>query len=78
MFLQGLFKQFTITSLEETLLAGTVSLSESERLKWPQVEESFKSEIYKKETRLQRRASDLKITLAPMQIRTFIATIERN
>ncbi|XP_049819132.1 lysosomal alpha-mannosidase [Aethina tumida] len=75
--LSKIFDTFTITSLKETLLAGNIPLSEVSRLKWPQIQETAESNVLSIKKRMLRADEDLKITLAPMQIRTFIATVEK-
>ncbi|KAJ8919703.1 hypothetical protein NQ315_006231 [Exocentrus adspersus] len=66
---QGLFPKLNIVSLEERTLNGVTRLEEAERLQWPQTRASNFGK------RVERDPADLKITLAPMQIRTFIATV---
>ena len=70
--LNNLFKTFKIVDSVETTLAANELLSESKRLKWNSHYFSAQ-ELSRKE-----RAADLKITLGPQQIRTFILTLENN
>ncbi|KAJ8939543.1 hypothetical protein NQ314_011110 [Rhamnusium bicolor] len=71
------FKTLKIRSMEEFLLAGNTPIEESTRLKWSQISETEDdSSPLNIKNRLARDDDDLKITLAPMQIRTFVATIE--
>ncbi|KAJ8919725.1 hypothetical protein NQ315_006253 [Exocentrus adspersus] len=75
--LKDLFKTIKINSMVEYALAGITPLEESEKLSWPQVEDDTDpSSPLSRANKLARDPSDLKITLAPMQIRTFVADIE--
>ncbi|KAJ8939539.1 hypothetical protein NQ314_011106 [Rhamnusium bicolor] len=76
--ISDLFKTLKIKSMKEFLLAGNTPLEETTRLKWSQISEpEDESSPLSMKNRLARDESDLKITLAPMQIRTFIATMEK-
>lgn len=66
--LEGLFTQFSITSLQETALAGNIPLNKKNRLHWPG--------SANEEQELPNTVSNLTITLVPMQIRTFLADVE--
>lgn len=70
--LQNIFSTFKITALRETTLAADRWLDESQRLNWKTEEDiiSTKSETATEE-------GNFVITIKPMQIRTFIATVER-
>ncbi|KAJ8919704.1 hypothetical protein NQ315_006232 [Exocentrus adspersus] len=72
----GLFKTFKIVSMKEYMLAANTPLEESKKFTWSQVGEEDASSPLSKENRLARDEADLNITLAPMQIRTFVATVE--
>ncbi|KAJ8951631.1 hypothetical protein NQ318_012301 [Aromia moschata] len=76
--LSGLFKTIKVTSMKEYTLAANTPLEEISRLEWPQITK-IEDELspLNKNYRLSRDETDLEITLAPMQIRTFVATIER-
>ncbi|KAJ8982145.1 hypothetical protein NQ317_011291 [Molorchus minor] len=75
--ISDLFSTFKIKSMKEYLLAGNTPLEESTRLKWAQVTKpEDESSPLSMQNRLARDITDLNITLAPMQIRTFIATVE--
>ena len=67
--LQELFTLFTITELQETTLGANMLLEENVRLQWPG------SAIDDKVSPSKKDVDDLAITLAPMQIRTFLAKI---
>ncbi|KAJ8939540.1 hypothetical protein NQ314_011107 [Rhamnusium bicolor] len=76
--ISNLFKTLKIRSMKEFLLAGNTPIEESTRLKWSQISETEnQSSPLNIKNRLARDEDDLKITLAPMQIRTFVATIEQ-
>lgn len=63
--------------MKEFTLAANTPLQESETLKWSQIVDNVDtSSPLNKEKRLLRDETDLKITLAPMQIRTFVANVE--
>lgn len=62
--------------MKEYTLAANLPLEESSRLKWPQIENKEYGPL-SKEWRLLREETNLNITLAPMQIRTFIADVTR-
>jgi hypothetical protein len=62
---QDLFATFTITELEETTLGANIPLEDSVRLSWPGTGD----------TEDGKNLDGLKVTLAPMQIRTFLAKI---
>ncbi|XP_008200174.3 lysosomal alpha-mannosidase [Tribolium castaneum] len=62
--LSDLFTTFTITKLVEMTLGGNIPLEESVRLKWPGLENVQ-----------SKKLDGFKVTLAPMQIRTFVATV---
>ncbi|RZC32449.1 lysosomal alpha-mannosidase [Asbolus verrucosus] len=64
--LSDLFTQFTINDLQETALGGNVLLEDVARLHWPGSDTVEDSQP-------PRDINDLTITLAPMQIRTFLA-----
>lgn len=66
LFLKNLFTDFKIVSAEEMFLNGVKPRSEDSPLKWTNSEEHNK---------LSRDSSNLKITLEPMQIRTFIVNV---
>lgn len=75
--ISDLFDTFTITSMKEYMLAANTPLEESNRFVWSQVVEvESTSSPLNKNNRLARDEADLTITLAPMQIRTFVATVE--
>lgn len=60
-------------------LGGNIPLSENVKLEWPVSEKvGLSSKYLDQNYRLQRDDTDLAITLAPMQIRTFIASITYN
>jgi lysosomal alpha-mannosidase len=63
--LSDLFATFTITELQETTLGGNIPLDENVRLSWPG----------SSSTEGTKDVDGLKVTLAPMQIRTFLAKI---
>ncbi|KAJ3628804.1 hypothetical protein MTP99_013243 [Tenebrio molitor] len=63
--LSDLFATFTITELEETTLGANIPLEDSVRLSWPGTGD----------TEDGKNLDGLKVTLAPMQIRTFLAKI---
>lgn len=72
------FTEFSVTSLKEYNLAANTPLEEVSRLSWPQIQDSLPDDSpLKLSVRSSRPEADLKITLAPMQIRTFIADIKR-
>ncbi|KAJ8951627.1 hypothetical protein NQ318_012297 [Aromia moschata] len=72
-----LFSTLHIVSMKEYLLAANTPLEESTKLKWSQITESeSESSPLSFKNRLSRDETDLKITLAPMQIRTFIAVVQ--
>lgn len=76
-YFQDLFDTFTIKSMKEYTLAANTPLEENVRFKWPQINETEDtSSPLNKQNRLARDEGDLKIVLAPMQIRTFVATVE--
>lgn len=69
---QNLFNGFEITTLRETALAADRWLEEAIRLEWKiNTKEGEVVDIYLDDV------DDLTITLKPMEIRTFIATITR-
>ncbi|KAJ8919726.1 hypothetical protein NQ315_006254 [Exocentrus adspersus] len=75
--LQDLFKTVKIRSMVEYMLAANTPLEESKRFDWAQMEDNLDpSSPLRKENRLGRDPTDLKIALAPMQIRTFVADVE--
>lgn len=58
-------------------MAANTPLEDSERLEWSQIVNNVDaSSPLRKERRLARDETDLKVTLAPMQIRTFVAIVE--
>ena len=71
--LENLFKTFKIQDLVETNLVANELLSESQsqRLKW-------NSHYFSEVSNITKRAANMKITLTPQQIRTFILTVENN
>uniref|UniRef100_V5G1A0 Lysosomal alpha-mannosidase n=1 Tax=Anoplophora glabripennis TaxID=217634 RepID=V5G1A0_ANOGL len=73
--LTGLFKPFNIHTMKEYTLAANIPLEESDRLSWAQLKSEDPSSPLSKAQRLTRDEEDLVITLEPMQIRTFIATV---
>jgi lysosomal alpha-mannosidase len=66
--LSDLFTAFTVDELQEMTLAGNIPIEENVRLRWPGSSPP-KSPL---------AVSDLKIVLAPMQIRTFLAKVTYN
>lgn len=63
--------------MKEFTLAANTPLEESERLKWSQiVNSSDASSSLRKEKMLARDETDLRVTMTPMQIRTFVANVE--
>lgn len=66
-----MFVPFTVKELKEMTLAGNIPIEENVRLHWP-----GSSDISPPKTR--RDVSDLTVDLAPMQIRTFLATVVYN
>ncbi|KAJ8939534.1 hypothetical protein NQ314_011101 [Rhamnusium bicolor] len=71
----NLFTVLKITSLEERTLNGALVLKDKTQFIWPQIDEDDSS-ILSRANRSARDSTDLEITLAPMQIRTFIATVQ--
>lgn len=67
-----MFTLFTITELQEATLGAHMLLAENQRLHWPGSE---LKEQYKKG---KRDVDDLTVTLAPMEIRTFLAKVTYN
>lgn len=66
-----MFANFQITNLRETALAADRWLDETSRLEW-------KSSNYQEEEIVNfQKVSNLSVTLKPMEVRTFVATIER-
>ncbi|XP_018575534.1 lysosomal alpha-mannosidase isoform X2 [Anoplophora glabripennis] len=75
--LTDLFKTIKIVSMKEFTLAANTPLEESERLEWSQIVHSVDAASpLNKEKKLARDETDLKVALAPMQIRTFVASVE--
>lgn len=68
--LQNLLSSLRVESIEEKVLTGIKPIEKSVRLSWPQLSEvnKFKKKI---------GDDGLKISLAPMQIRTFILTVNK-
>lgn len=62
--LTDLFTKFAIKKLVETALGGNMLIEESVRLKWPGQENTSPKKI-----------DGLKVSLAPMEIRTFLAKV---
>lgn len=56
------------------MLNGVTLLEKVTRLQWPQIQEDD-SGVLSRKKRASRDPTNLKITLAPIQIRTFITTI---
>ncbi|KAJ8951626.1 hypothetical protein NQ318_012296 [Aromia moschata] len=72
-----LFKTLHIVSMREYFLAANTPLEENTRLKWSHIDENeSESSPLSMKNRLSREETDLRITLAPMQIRTFIAVVQ--
>ncbi|XP_968354.2 lysosomal alpha-mannosidase [Tribolium castaneum] len=69
--LSDLFVAFTVQELKETTLAGNIPIEENVRLHWP-------GSTNEAPPQAPRAPTDLTITLAPMQIRTFLATVTYN
>lgn len=65
--LGDLFLSFTVDNLEEMTLAGNIPLSEKTRLGWPGSTDDGSTKFVPRE--------GFTVTLAPMQIRTFLATV---
>ncbi|KAJ8951624.1 hypothetical protein NQ318_012294 [Aromia moschata] len=70
--LENLFTLFRIVSAHERTLNGVTALNDVTKLQWPQLNKLGLSN----KTPTMRESSEFKITLAPMQIRTFVVTIE--
>ena len=70
--LDKLFTAFSITSIEEVTLGANLNMNKLNRLKWNiQQDNSIDESSWKPVS----ASGDLHITLAPMQIRTFILDI---
>ncbi|KAJ8951625.1 hypothetical protein NQ318_012295 [Aromia moschata] len=68
-----IFKTLHVQKVKEYFLGANTPLEESTRLQWHQIDETeSESSPLSLKNRLARDETDLKITLAPMQIRTFI------
>ncbi|KAF2883456.1 hypothetical protein ILUMI_22698 [Ignelater luminosus] len=70
--LEGILSLYKITSIRETTLAGNQWLEENRRLDW-----NSKTR-HSGRTLINNLPDDLKITLSPQQIRTFIIGVESN
>jgi lysosomal alpha-mannosidase len=68
---QDLFTLFSITELKETTLGANMLLEENVRLSWP-------GSSTTDDQAEKRDVDDLTVTLQPMQIRTFLATVSYN
>lgn len=68
--LEDLFFSFTINNLEEMTLAGNIPLSEKTRLEWPGSTNDGSTKFVPQE--------GFAVTLSPMQIKTFLATVTYN
>lgn len=69
---QGLFKYFEIISLRETTLAADRWIEEVERLQWMTKNNNENGYVHRIPV-----GANFTVTLSPMEIRTFVATIER-
>ncbi|KAL1785109.1 lysosomal alpha-mannosidase [Sigmodon hispidus] len=67
--LENLFQAFTITHLQETTLAANQPLSEASRLKW-------KTDTGPVSYPTPSKLDPTSVTLQPMQIRTFVASVQ--
>ncbi|KAJ8951617.1 hypothetical protein NQ318_012287 [Aromia moschata] len=77
LYFREIFKNLNVQKLKEYFLAANTPLEESTRLQWHQITETeSESSPLSLKNRLARDEEDLKITLAPMQIRTFIMYLQ--
>nr|XP_008200004.1 PREDICTED: lysosomal alpha-mannosidase [Tribolium castaneum] len=68
--LSDLFTFFTINELQETTLGANMLLEENVRMHWPGSSDDGSQKV--------KDVTDLKVTLPPMEIRTFVAKITYN
>ncbi|KAB0792238.1 hypothetical protein PPYR_14197 [Photinus pyralis] len=74
---QNLFTFFDVTDLQETTLAASMKLEERKQMHWSNSGcLSWGETTCERSTDRVERKLDVDIKLAPMQIRTFIATVE--
>ncbi len=74
---QGLLADWTIVAAEETILSANLFKKDEGRLQW-QVQESSPSSTAQSRHKTHRSArDDLSVTLKPMEIRTFILTVQQ-
>ncbi|KAG8181687.1 hypothetical protein JTE90_014820 [Oedothorax gibbosus] len=75
--LEGVFTDFTILSLQETTLSANQFLTEAKRLCW---KTDGHKDVCKNSSELgghkDIKLKDLKVSLSPMEIRTFIAKVK--
>lgn len=72
--LGDLFTNFEVKGIEEMTLGGNVHLSQAERLHWQTNDWQDHEDTHS----LDRFLTTSKIKLNPMEIRTFILTVQRN
>lgn len=76
---QGLLSDWEILAMEETILSANLFRKDENRLKW-KVEASDPSSQSQSQHNIDSNSStkdDLSITLKPMEIRTFILTVQK-
>ena len=73
--LDGLFKEFSVVSLTEMNLSASQKLKDKQMWDWDTNETQF--HLHREENYI-RFKSAMKVSLKPMEIRTFIVEIKKN